>query len=672
MAKILVLDGHSAAALAFTRSLGMRGHWVAVGHAAGMFAAAIRSRYCQAAFEYPDSTQDVSGFHRELLRFVETHQIELLFPVSDWTTTPVSRYREEIEKHCLVALPCRGALALAADKYQTIELAASVQVPVPETWLIRRADELDALPPLAYPVVVKDRESARWIGNGAVFGAVSYAYNRADLVRKVERRLEVAGDVLVQKFAAGKGIGFSCFAHEGELYLPFEWLRLRETDPRGSASSARRSIAVDPEVLEFSRRLMRGAGFEGLAMVEFKQDSASGQLTLMEINGRPWGSIQLPIFSGIDYPNYAVDWYLRRKLPPATVNYKQGIVCRRLLGELNHLDSLRQGKPPEWPTPYPHFWTSLIKIAVPWYPGMRYDDLWLSDPRPGLAGLGHWFGVRLKRRKKKTATTSGKRKVRGIIHCHSTYSYDGKLKLAELCDLLRREGFEFVALTEHTQGLTDKQYQELITECQAQSDHGFLAVPGIEFRCHDGMEIAGLGLPRWIEDSQSSTVAAAIRSAGGFSIWVHPFKHGVWPGAFPDCDAVELLNGKVNGTLAPDFALQKAYGEQRRQGRSFHAIFGLDFHHLRQTRQVWTECEVEELSQPALLKALREGSFVSRIAHGTMSSAGEIQKWDYYKMFILQRAFLAWGTILRSAPSGLRNSLVSLSRPVVRMLKRNH
>jgi hypothetical protein len=33
---------------------------------------------------------------------------------------------------------------------------------------------------------------------------------------------------------------------------------------------------------------------------------------------------------------------------------------------------------------------------VPWLPGVCYDDLWLSDLRPGIAGIGNWFKSRLK------------------------------------------------------------------------------------------------------------------------------------------------------------------------------------------------------------------------------------------------------------------------------------
>jgi hypothetical protein len=65
--------------------------------------------------------------------------------------------------------------------------------------------------------------------------------------------------------------------------------------------------------------------------------------------------------------------------------------CRRLVSELAHLEHVFAGAPLGWPTPYPSFLMTLLKISVPWYPGVCYDDVWLSDPRPGVAGLVHWF-----------------------------------------------------------------------------------------------------------------------------------------------------------------------------------------------------------------------------------------------------------------------------------------
>lgn len=391
-----MLDGHAAAALAFTRSLGRAGNWVAVGANRGIFAAAKLSKYCRLSFEYPISTADSAAFVASVAEFAAANQIDLIIPVTDWTTLPLAHHREQVRFPCLIALPSPGALDLASDKYRTIELARSLDIPVPSTWLISSAREIETLPQLSFPVVVKDRFSVRWVDNKAVFGSVAYAYSREELATRTADRLQAAGDVLIQEFVRGTGIGYSCFSLDGEARIPFQWQRIRETDPRGSGSSARRSIPVDPVTAESSARLIRAAGFEGIAMVEYKQ-AINGRNVLMEINGRPWGSIQLAISSGVDYPRYVVDWWLANSKPPTEIRFKTGITCRRMAGELTHLENLRRGTPPGWPVPYPGLWSSLVKIAVPWYPGLRYDDFAGGDLRPGAAEIANWFRVRLKK-----------------------------------------------------------------------------------------------------------------------------------------------------------------------------------------------------------------------------------------------------------------------------------
>jgi predicted ATP-grasp superfamily ATP-dependent carboligase len=281
----------------------------------------------------------------------------------------------------------------AADKYQTVELARRQGIPVPRTWLVNSANELGSLSGLSFPLVVKDRFSMRWRDGRGTPGSVSYAFREAELRNIVDRRLRAAGDVLVQEFVAGTGVGFSLFIIPDEIFVPFQWERIREVDPRGSASSARKSVPPDPSLLDRSHRLLQSIGFLGIAMVEYK--ISSNEAVFMEINGRPWGSIGLAIASGIDYPRYFVDWYLQGTLPPHSIAYKD-VTCRRLVSELTHLSNVRRGKRENWPGEYPEFWSTLARVAIPWYPGMCYDDLWISDPRPGLAQLWNWFQVRKK------------------------------------------------------------------------------------------------------------------------------------------------------------------------------------------------------------------------------------------------------------------------------------
>lgn len=406
MPRILVLDGHSAAALAFTRSLGRAKHWVSVGSHQGSDAPAEFSRHCRLSTRYPVPSEDASGFITTVLEFARKNQIELIIPVTDLTIGPLSKYRDQFRGVSHLALGPHAALEVAADKFQTVCRARELRIPVPQTTLVSSLDDLEGtvgslvLKP-GFPLVVKDRFSARWKGNRAVMGSVAYCYSMDDLKQTVEHRLKKAGDTLVQQFVQGEGIGFSCLAAEANVYLPFMWSRLREIDPRGSGSSAQRSISMVAGVQETGSALVSRVGLEGICMVEFKQPYHGGPPVLMEINARPWGSIPLPIACGIDYPRLWVDWLLTGRLPPDEIEYKEGITCRRLVSELTHLTHTFHGTPPGWPVPYPGFLETLLKVSVPWYPGMRYGDVWFSDPAPGVAGLTRWFSSRLPRSKPK-------------------------------------------------------------------------------------------------------------------------------------------------------------------------------------------------------------------------------------------------------------------------------
>jgi predicted ATP-grasp superfamily ATP-dependent carboligase len=360
-----------------------------------MFAAAKLSRFCLATFDYPISTENADAFVESVIDFVRGHAIDLIVPITDWTLGPLSIQRDRFRDLCRLVLPPHNSLQAASDKHRTIQLARSLGIEVPGSWLIESVSDLAESGQLSFPVVVKDRFSVRWSGGKGVFGSVAYAYSQSELEKKMTERLRAAGDVLVQQFVAGVGVGFSCFIVNGKVFLPFQWQRIREVDPRGSASSCRRSIALDERLVSLSSRLIADIGFEGIAMVEYKQ-TRDGRLVLMEINGRPWGSIALPIACGIDYPAFLIDWSLTGNLPPTDIAYNSNITCRRVVSELTHLTNVRAGKPAGWSGEYPSFWSSLIKIAVPWFPGMHYDDLWLSDVRPGIAEIRNWFRLRMK------------------------------------------------------------------------------------------------------------------------------------------------------------------------------------------------------------------------------------------------------------------------------------
>jgi hypothetical protein len=268
------------------------------------------------------------------------------------------------------------------------------------------------------------------------------------------------------------------------------------------------------------------------------------------------------------------------------------------------------------------------------------------------------------------AVNGRKTTVRGIIHCHSNLSYDSKVPLAQLCAALRNEGFGFVALTEHAQTVTEEDYRRFIADCKDQSDASFVAIPGLEVRCNDGIEIACVGVREIVHSGSPGKVVARVRELGGYAIWVHPLKRGRWPGKFLDCDAVEVLNGKVDGTVSPNFALLRDFRKHRQTEGRVHAIFGIDLHDLETPREIWIEVEPAALTAADVLEALREGRFVSRVARGEVSSTGEVTLGQFLSMKAMRAGYVGWNSLRSAMPKPLKKSIDALGRPLVRLAKK--
>jgi hypothetical protein len=241
--------------------------------------------------------------------------------------------------------------------------------------------------------------------------------------------------------------------------------------------------------------------------------------------------------------------------------------------------------------------------------------------------------------------------------------------LRELCATLRAEDFDFVALTEHTRGVSAEKYANYVRACARESTEDFLALPGLEVLCTGGSEVAALGVTEYIEADEPTRVVRRTRELGGYALWVHPLKRGAWEGPLLDCDGVEILNGKLDGPLALNFDLLKRVRSRLRRGGCGHAVFGADQHYLGQPRSVWLECEVDELTAESLLNALRAGRFVSRTVGGRVHSSGSTSLRDYAGLAGLCAAHAVWNAALPVLPGAVRTLLYRASRSLVRTVK---
>jgi predicted ATP-grasp superfamily ATP-dependent carboligase len=319
---------------------------------------------------------------------VREHAVDLVLPVTDATILPLSAARERFSGVSRLALPEPEALEAAWDKLATVELGARLGIPVPRTCLARTAEEaLACAPEIGWPLVMKPRRSCVLSDTGLEAFHVAFARDAEELERRM-RGFEGRCDVLLQAYSGGAGTGVELVCHEGRPLAAFQHERLREVPVHGGASSFRRSVPLDPVLYAHSTRLLAALGWSGIAMVEFKVGGCGPKL--MEINGRPWGSLPLAIASGVDFPRLLAEIVLHggpqgELAPPG--EYALGVRSRNPDLEVVWIGSVLRGRRRYPFLPMPRRREALRALAQLLDPRV-HSDLWsLEDPLPALASI---------------------------------------------------------------------------------------------------------------------------------------------------------------------------------------------------------------------------------------------------------------------------------------------
>lgn len=337
--QVLVLGSDVRSFLGVIRSLGRRGAEVHVGWCE-LDELATRSRYVSRVHDLPAPTAENAAPEHTgdvradewlvpLRELCQAQRFDLVVPTNVPATVALHQERGRLDLSAPVYLLNERAFEVTFDKRATSALARELGLPVPDEVLIEADATVDGdalFARLGAPVVLKPRRSF-------AFGRLKWEHQvrKARNAREVEtslRALVVAGDVLAQRNVPGVGVGVEVLAEGGELRLVFQHRRLHEP-LEGGGSSYRRSEALDPELLEATRKLCRALDYSGVGMFEFKRDAATGGWWLIEINGRFWGSLPLALASGVDFPWALFEQCRGGDALPAP-DYESGVTCRNL------------------------------------------------------------------------------------------------------------------------------------------------------------------------------------------------------------------------------------------------------------------------------------------------------------------------------------------------------
>ncbi len=207
--------------------------------------------------------------------------------------------------------------------------------------------------------------------------------------------------------------------------------------------------------------------------------------------------------------------------------------------------------------------------------------------------------------------------ITGILHAHSTYSYDGKLTLSEFRALCIEKGIQFVCMTEHTDELDAAQAEAFVRECDSLSDDRFRFVPGFEVPYHiEGTEehahVLMIGC-RTFHGVYAQTFSDLLPwiEASSYVVLAHPVRNHfkLDPKLTESIHALEVWNQQYEGKRVPRTRSLTLLEELRKDNNHLHAVGGVDFHRKEHFGTPQLVLNVTSLTEEAILNALKEGKY---------------------------------------------------------------
>ena len=379
MKSVLVTDGHFRKTLAVVRSLGRRGIPVAVGERT-FLNTSIFSKYCTRRLIYPSPRRSPDQFIEFLLREIKKNPYDCLFPMEEETLLLLAKYHSEISPYTYLLSPDLKKIEFVRDKRNLMQFAEAHGIPTPKTFYHppslspSPSMEEGGVEGIPIPAVIKPR-----ISSGS-FGII-YVRKSEDLIcsyQDVHKRYPFP---IIQEWIPDGGGTFglaALFDEASNMKAVFVHKKLRMYPIQGGPSTLREGVE-HPQIMELGLSLLKSLNWVGIGMVEFKVDPRDGIPKLMELNPRFWGSLQLAIVSGVDFP-YLILRMARKESFSPVLHYEVGKRCRWLLfGDILHFIN------------NPHRFHLHPSFFHFFDPHTSYDIISKDDPLPLLGSAATFF-----------------------------------------------------------------------------------------------------------------------------------------------------------------------------------------------------------------------------------------------------------------------------------------
>lgn len=216
--------------------------------------------------------------------------------------------------------------------------------------------------------------------------------------------------------------------------------------------------------------------------------------------------------------------------------------------------------------------------------------------------------------------------ARGVVHIHTEMSFDGVLQPVTIAERCLQRGLSFAAIADHAESMTGVLLERLVEECRANSDSGFVMIPGLEHRYKHGVHILVLGQTRWVSAPSTLGLLRELAEDGCVLVAAHCASAADLPPELLEIlTAVEIWNVSRDTRLLPTTRQVGVYKKLAESYPNLYAIGGLDMHKGTEWGCEVVLNELGETSAAAVFDCLRSGDFSTRsrlLSFGSRPAAG--------------------------------------------------
>ncbi|MDA3920412.1 MAG: hypothetical protein PF501_07005 [Salinisphaera sp.] len=342
---------------------------------------AMRSRFGRKVI-YDDNSPDAIVQTLETLADEHAGQRSVLILTMEETVATIARHYDRLAQRYHLTMPPSEQLTPLLHKDGVRAVAESAGARIPRTVRIQTTDQIAGLDALRLPIVVKPslRDSAYSHDFSKAYRLDNHGEARALLARIIP----VLPDVVVQEWIEGSDSDlYFCLQYlppHGAEPVSFVGRKIRSWPPRVGGTASCTAAPEAAELAEATTRFFRHAGVIGLASMEYKKDSTSGDYVIVEPTvGRTDFQEEVATLNGVNLPLAAYCGALGLPMP-LLQTCSRPRVWRERIADIQSAEQTPSG-------------TTRVPSGA-----QTVDALWrASDPGPVLGSLAQRIGRRLSR-----------------------------------------------------------------------------------------------------------------------------------------------------------------------------------------------------------------------------------------------------------------------------------